>query len=106
MDTIRVAISKNSVPIRLTYKQWAHIIDSHDYMAGNMDMVLESVENPDYIVQGWTDELIALKHYDRTSISEKHMVVVYKEDKEGFIITAFMTSKKDTILRRGIIWGK
>ena len=44
MDIIRVAISKNSVPIRLTYKQWAHIIDSHDYMAGNLDMVLESVE--------------------------------------------------------------
>jgi len=106
MDVIRVAISKNSVPIRLTYKQWAHIIDSHDYMAGNMDMVLESVENPDYIVRGWTDELIALKHYERTSISEKYMVVVYKEGKEGFIITAFMTSKQDTILRRGILWEK
>ena len=49
MDTIRVAISKNSVWIRLTYKQWAHIIDSHDYMAGNLDMVVESVENPDLI---------------------------------------------------------
>ena len=35
-------------------------------MVGNIDMVLESVENPDYIVHGWTDELIALKHYDRT----------------------------------------
>ena len=81
MDTIRVAISKNSVPIRLTYKQWAHILDSHDYMAGNMDMVLESVENPDYIVRGWTDELIALKYYERTTISEKYMVVVYKEGK-------------------------
>jgi hypothetical protein len=68
MNTIRVAISKSSVPIRLTYKQWAHIIDSHDYMAGNMDMVLESVENPNYLVRGWTDELIALKHYERKNI--------------------------------------
>ena len=49
MDIIRTAISKNSLPIRLTYKQWAHIIDSHDYMAGNLDMVVESVENPDLI---------------------------------------------------------
>jgi len=106
IDTIRVAISKNSVPIRLTYKQWTHIVDSHDYMAGNMDMVLESVENPDYIVRGWTDELIALKHYDRTLVSEKYMVVVYKEEKEGFIITAFMTSKRDAILRRGVLWEK
>ena len=59
MDTIRVAISESAVPIRLTYKQWVHIIESHDYMAGNLDLVLES-ENPDYIVCGWTDELIAL----------------------------------------------
>jgi hypothetical protein len=106
MNTIRVAQSKNNIPIRLTYKQWAHVVDSHDYMAGNMDMVMESVENPDYIVRGWTDELIALKHYERTSISEKYMVVVYKEGKEGFIITAFMISKQDTILRRGILWEK
>jgi hypothetical protein len=42
--TLRVAQSKNNVPIRLTYKQWAHVVDSHDYMAGNMDMVMESVE--------------------------------------------------------------
>ena len=106
MNTIRVAQSKNNVPIRLTYKQWAHVVDSHDYMAGNMDMVMESVENPDYIVRGWTDELIALKHYEKTSISEKYTVVVYKEGKEGFIITAFMTSKQDTILGRGILWEK
>ena len=106
MNTIRVAISKNSVPIRLTYKQWVHIVDSHDYMAGNMDLVLESIDNPDYIVRGWTDELIALKHYDKTTISEKNVVVIYKEGKEGFIITAFMTSKQNTILKRGIIWEK
>jgi len=75
-------------------------------MAGNMDMILESLENPDYIVRGWTDELIALKHYERTSIAKKYMVVVYKEGKEGFIITAFMTSKQNTILGRGILWAK
>jgi len=106
MDTIRAAISKNGVSIRLTHMQWAHIVDSHDYMAGNMDMVIESLEDPDYIVRGWTDELVALKHYERTSISEKYMVVVYKEGVDGFIITAFMTSKPDKILRRGTIWQK
>lgn len=62
-----------------------------------MDMVMESVENPDYIVRGWTDELIGLKHYERTSISEKYMVVVYKEGKEGFSIRAFMTSKQEFV---------
>ncbi len=105
-DVVGTAISKNGISIKLTYKQWAHIIDSHDYMAGNLDIVFESIENPDYIVHGWTDELIALKHYDKTSISEKYAVVVYKEEKGGFIITAFMTSKQDRILKRGTIWKK
>ena len=103
---MRVAVSKNNVPIRLTYKQWTHIVDSHDYMAGNVDLVLESVEDPDYIVRGWTDEQIAVKQYERTSISKKCVVVVYKEGEEGFVITAFMTSKLDRILRRGILWQK
>jgi len=105
-DILGVAISKSGVSIRLTYKQWTHIIESHDYMAGNLDLVLETVENPDYIVRGWTDEQIALKHYKKTSISEKYVVVIYKEGEEGFIITAFMTSKQDKILKRGIIWQK
>lgn len=105
-DVVGVAVSKNGVSVKLTYKQWAHIIDSHDYMAGNLDMVFESLEDPDYIVQGWTDELIALKHYAKTSISEKYAAVIYKEGDEGFIITAFMTSKQDKILKRGTIWKK
>lgn len=105
-DVVGTAVSRNGIPIRLTYKQWAHITDSHDYMAGNLDMVFESIEDPDFIVQGWTDELIALKHYDKTSISEKYVAVIYKEGKEGFVITAFMTSKYDKLLKRGTIWKK
>ncbi|MHC1600600.1 MAG: hypothetical protein ACXQS5_07295 [Candidatus Methanospirareceae archaeon] len=30
VDIVGVTISKNGVSIRLTYKQWAHIIESHD----------------------------------------------------------------------------
>jgi len=76
-------------------------------MAGCMDVVLETVSEPDFIVHGWTDELIALKHYDETVISEKHVVVVYKEiDGDGFVITAFMTSRPNQIIRRGILWQR
>jgi hypothetical protein len=36
--------------------------------------------------------------YDETVISEKHAVVVYKEiGDDGFVITAFMTSRPDKI---------
>lgn len=52
-------------------------------MAGNIDLLTESIEVPDYIIHGWTDGLIALKHYEKTSISEKYMVVVYVDYDEG-----------------------
>jgi hypothetical protein len=47
-------------------------------MAGNQDLVFETIENPDYIVRGEKDELIATRYYRKTSISEKNMVVIYK----------------------------
>ena len=106
-DTIEVIESRNNVPIRLTYKQWVHIVESHDYMSGCLDMVIETISEPDCIVQGWTDELIALRDYQRTVISKKTVIVVYRElDQDGFVITAFMTSRPDQIIRRGVIWQK
>jgi hypothetical protein len=72
-----------------------------------IDVVLETLSEPDYIIQGWADELISLKHYDMTVISEKHAVVIYKEtNDDGFVITAFMTSRPDKIVERGIVWQK
>ncbi|MGB2804028.1 MAG: hypothetical protein WBD64_03910, partial [Candidatus Zixiibacteriota bacterium] len=89
--------------IRLTLKQWIHIVESHDYMAGNMSKVMETVNLPDCIVKGFKGEKIALKHYYKTNIKEKYCVVVYKENRDGFIITAFFTSKPETIRKRGVI---
>lgn|GEM_PF-285528 len=106
-NLIEVVISRNGLPIRLTYKQWSHITENHDYMAGCIDMVLETIAEPDLIVKGWTDELIALKHYPKTVISRKDAVVIYKELKnDGFVITAFLTSSCEEIIKRGILWQK
>jgi hypothetical protein len=107
MDSIAIIDSKNNIPIRLTYKQWAHITETHDYMSGCLDMVIDTISDPDYIICGWVDELIALRHYSKTIISKKSVVVVYKESSEdGFVITAFMTSDPERITRRGILWQK
>jgi hypothetical protein len=100
-------ISRNGIEIRLTAERWFHIVEAHDYMAGIQDLVFETIENPDCIVQGEKNELIAVRHYEKTSISEKNMVVIYKETKDdGFIVTAFLTSKPDKISKRGIEWKK
>jgi len=104
---IGVVTSKNNVVIRLSAERWSHIVEAHDDMAGKQDLDFETIENPDFIRHGGKDELIAVKHYKKTSISEKNMVVVYKEETDkGFVITAFMTSKPDKIFKRGATWKK
>ena len=107
LDLNRYALSKTGGKIRLSDERWSHITESHDYMAGNRDLVSETLEEPDVIVNGDDGALIAIKHYLKTSIGEKNMVVVYKDMRDdGFVITAFMTSKPDKITRKGVIWKK
>ncbi len=72
-------------------------------MAGNLNDVLLSVASPNVVLMGGNNELLALV-YKR---QDKLLVVVYKEDEnDGFIITAFFTSKIDQLLKRKIVWQK
>ena len=86
--------------IRLTYHQWVHITESHDYMVGNREKVLETIADPDQLVTGDRGATIALRHYATTSITEKTCVVIYRDEEDGFIITAFLTSRPDKVIRR------
>src|SRR4029450_12511419 len=38
--------------IRLTLRQWVHIMENHDYMAGNRELVLKTLADPDELVEG------------------------------------------------------
>ena len=101
------AISRTGRKIRLTDERWSHITESHNYMAGNKDIVLETLEEPDIIINDEEDALIAIKHYLKTSIGEKYVAVIYKESKDdGFVITTFMTSKPEKIIKKGVLWKK
>lgn len=86
-----VAISRNGIRIRLTEERWFHIGETRDEMAGPYDEVLSVIEVPDYIIQGYREALVALRPIGK----KKFIAVVYKETgkKDGFVITAFMTSK-------------
>jgi hypothetical protein len=100
MNTIR---SVNNIPIRLTDERWRHIVENHNDMAGYYYEVLETVENPKWIFEGDEGDIWAAK-----LISErKAILVIYKEsiaEKDGFIITAFLTTKLGKLLRRRILW--
>jgi len=98
------AISKNNVKIRLPEERWFHITESHDYMSGLSDSVLEVINNPEMIIKGDNNELIAIQRFNN-----KHIVVIYKEVdiEDGFIITAFITSQISKVKKgRKIIWKK
>jgi hypothetical protein len=96
-----IAVSKNGVHVRLPDERWIHIVENHDDLAGRMDDVSEAVENPDFIIEGYGDALIALKEIKKG----KFLAVVYKEleQVDGFIITAYL-SNKIKLNREVILW--
>jgi hypothetical protein len=99
-----VVLSKNRVPLRLSSERWEHIERRHPEMKNQKDKVLDTVSNPDFIQQGDFGECLAIKYFKETPLTEKYLVVIYKEiDKEkGFIITAYFTRRPSE--RRRILW--
>ncbi len=51
-DLIQTAISVHGHTIRITVRQWTHITEAHDYMAGNLDKVLETIAEPSRVIAG------------------------------------------------------
>ncbi|MEJ2672525.1 MAG: hypothetical protein P8168_10070 [Deltaproteobacteria bacterium] len=96
-----VILSIHGTPIRLTDERWAHITEEHCELAGFRLEVLETVAKPGQVLTGGEGEFLAV----RELIPEKHLVVVYRElVNDGFIITAFITSKIKALQRRKQLW--
>jgi len=97
MDVVK---SKNNIPIRLTKERWFHIIENHDDLAGYYNEVLQTIEEPDYIIRGYRSALIALREIEKG----KFLAVIYKElETDGFIITAHFT-RKAKLKKEIILW--
>jgi hypothetical protein len=98
-----IIISKNRVSIRLTEERWFHITENHDDLAGHYDDVLNAIDDPDFVIEGFMRSLIALKKVSRN----KFLAVVYREtsQQDGFVITAYFTSKL-RLERKVILWQK
>ncbi|MGQ9478153.1 MAG: hypothetical protein ACUVRH_06685 [Candidatus Bipolaricaulia bacterium] len=64
------ARSKKGIPIRLTEERWYHTVEHHEDLAGYAVKVLEAIEEPDFAVSGWVDELLAVKEVE----GGKHIV--------------------------------
>lgn len=97
-------MSVNNIPVRLTSERWNHIVENHNDMAGYYCEILETVASPLFVAEGdergelWAVKLISAR---------KAFLVIYKEMRErndGFIITAFITTKIKKLLKRSILW--
>ena len=86
--------------IRLPDELWLHIVEGQPEMAGKLNNVLFAIAVPDLVLQGGADELLAAVYEDTT----KMLVVVYKENEtDGFIITAYFTTKTDKLETESIM---
>jgi len=104
--SFRALRTVTGVSVKLYNRILQRIIGKHNELAGCEHMIVETVEDPDFIVEGHKRELLAIRHYDKTPVGSKDMVVVYREDK-GLVITAFLTSKAHRITeKRRIVWQK
>ncbi|MEK6581785.1 MAG: hypothetical protein AABY50_08205 [Nitrospirota bacterium] len=96
-----IVYSVNKVPIRLTYERWYHIVENHDDLASYYYEVLETIENPDFVLRGNKGTLKATRNFGK----DKWLVVIYREKikSDGFVITAYFLDNRP---KGEIIWKR
>ena len=98
---LAVVLSPMGVPIRLTAERWAHIMEDHAELRDLQQDVLDTVRHPERVMAGRAGELLAIREHE----PDKWFVVVYRDlNGDGFIITAFRTSRIMPWLRRVQVW--
>jgi hypothetical protein len=78
----------------------------HPELRTEKDKIAETVSNPDFVQEGDWGELIAIKYYEKTPLTSKYLLVLYKETSEmdGFVITSYFATKPAK--RRRITWHR
>lgn len=97
--------SKNNRLIRLTDERMNHIMVNHPETKNCISWILETLENPDFVIAGDFGELLAVKLYDKTPVTnDKYLTIVYKETSklDGFILTAYFSRSINKT--RQIVW--
>lgn len=99
------ANSKNNCLVRITDERIKHIISNHPETKNCITWIHDTIENPDLIIAGDYGELLAVKLYGKTPVTnDKFLTVVYKETSnlDGFILTAYFSRSINK--QRRIVW--
>jgi hypothetical protein len=97
-----IAKSKYGILVRLTDERWEHIITGHCELINCRDKLLEAINEPEALYEGRNGEYLAVKEFNES----KKIIVVYSEliENNGFVITAYITSKIGKIEKLKRIW--
>jgi hypothetical protein len=96
-------IAKSGLTIRLPEERWQHIAEQHPELANLQPKVIQTLEDPDKILQGNDGELLAVKLLN----DNKYLVTVYRElETDGFIITAYLTRRINSLNKRKELWSR
>lgn len=84
-------IAFNGAKIFLTEERWKHIVLRHPELENKLSLILDTVANPDEVYIDPAGTFHALKKL-HGEVSDYIVVIYYKENREGYIRTAFYTS--------------
>ncbi len=93
--------------INLPDDRWEHINERHPETLKQEACIQETLIDPDFIQEGTKGELLSIKKFVKTPVSDnKYCVVVYKysDSATGFVITAYYTRRPS--FKRKLIWKK
>lgn len=81
----------NGTKVLLSEKRWKHIVLRHPELEDKKSIVLNTIANPDEVYIDSTGAFHALKKLVN-EVSDYLVVIYLREDKEGYIRTAYYTS--------------
>ena len=101
-----VARSPNGIPVRPIEERSRPIASGHPELADQRERLLGTVADPDLVPDGDDGELLAVRLYEHTPLTRKHLVVAYRETgpTDGFVLTAYFTRRPSA--RRLTIWTR
>jgi len=80
--------------IRLTQRQWSHIMKRHSYMEKYAKEIKETLQIPDKIISHTYDKGYYYKGYKHLKSPNCFILVVVKYlNSKGFVITTYQTDK-------------
>ncbi|MEM2975814.1 MAG: hypothetical protein QW821_05295 [Candidatus Bathyarchaeia archaeon] len=81
----------NGTKILLTEERWKHIVLRHPELENKLTLILETVANPHEVYMDVSGTFHALRRLSG-ELSDYLVVIYSKENKEGYIRTAFYTN--------------